>query len=433
MAVKISAQFDSSLVSSKQTERYLLITVTGVADTTKQRVPLNLSLILDRSGSMSGDNKLGLVKEAASFVVARLTEQDRVSVVVYDENVNIIAKSAHATSANRLAISAAIKQIHSGGSTNLGEGWLTGCREVAEFQSETRYIDCAWLLTDGLANAGITSQEELTAHATELRKRGVSTTTFGVGLDFNEDLLRALAEKGGGNFYFIDSSSQIKNYFEGELGERLSVVARNLALEVRFATPVSSGNFEGLNDYESTRGEGRLIMHLGDLYAGEEKQILVKVSVGAGQVGEQVNLSSLLMFTDALSGKGSEVRMTDALTLTRTSDEEAEAQPINPALKEIIGKLLGARATQEILAANKRGDYAAAGSIAASFKQQIQSASLDLEDEAVAKEVTNVDRLAEQAAAAPLGGKLAKQAHFNSHMATRSRRDYKKEDEQNKK
>lgn len=428
MAVKISAQFDNTLVSSNHTERYLLITATGVADSIKQRVPLNLSLVLDRSGSMAGENKLELVKQAACFVVERLTEQDRVSVVIYDENVNLIAKSLHATSANRQNIVSAIKQIHTGGSTNLSEGWLTGCREVAEYQAETRYVDCAWLLTDGLANAGIVSQEELTVHATELRKRGISTTTFGVGLDFNEDLLRALAEKGGGNFYFIDSSKQIKNYFEGELGERLSVVARNLALEVRFATFVSGGTLEGLNDYEATRGDGRLIMHVGDLYAGEEKQILVKVSLGAGQSGEQVKLSSLLMFTDAQSGKGSEVQVNEVLVLTRSSDAEVEAQPINPALKEIIGKVLGARAKQEILAANKRGDFAAASGVAQFYQEQVQSAGV-ADDKAVAAEIATVAKLAEAAAAAPLAPGLAKATHYSSHMAARSRRDYKKEED----
>jgi Ca-activated chloride channel family protein len=440
MTVKISAQFDNALVSGSSAERYLLVKITGVADSIKQRVPLNLSLVLDRSGSMAGDNKLKLVKEAASFVVERLTEQDRVSVVVYDDTINVIAKSVRATSANRRTISSVIKEIRSGGSTNLGEGWLTGCREVAEYQTEARYVDCAWLLTDGLANVGITNQEELTAHATELRKRGISTTTFGVGLDFNEDLLRALAEKGGGNFYFIDSSKQIKNYFEGELGERLNTVARSLALEVRFSMPrtgagsstsTSTGaadKLEGLNDYEATRGEGRLIMQLGDLYAGEEKQVLVKVSLGAGRNGEQVKLSSLLMFTDAQSGLGSEVQGSDGLTLTYTSEQEAAAASISAEMKEIMGKVLGARAKQEILAANKRGDYAEAAAQAQAYRTTTHSTGI-ADSKEVEAEIASVDSLAQAASAAPLAPKMAKSAHYSSHMATRNRQDYKKEDE----
>jgi Ca-activated chloride channel family protein len=294
---------------------------------------------------------------------------------------------------------------------------------VAEFQTEARYIDCAWLLTDGLANVGIVSQEELTNHASELRKRGISTTTFGVGLDFNEDLLRAMAEKGGGNFYFIDSSKQVKNYFEGELGERLNTVARGLALQIEFPEGVG---LDCVNNYEMSRGSSRIILQLGDMYAGEERRVLVKVTTPASPLGNQLKLNALLMFTNPKTGEGHEVRVTDDLTLTSTSDQECNAQVIEAELKEIIGQLLVARTKQEILTANRQGDYAGVQSAAAVLRQQVADAKIS-DAPAVQKELAELEQLS-QDASAPLEPAKAKGIHYSSHMSSRSRKDYKKEE-----
>src|SRR5687768_5531240 len=96
--------------------------------------------------------------------------------------------SCATTSSAKGNLERSITTIQSGGSTNLSGGWLEGCREVADHQKERGTIDRALLLTDGLANVGIVDQEELCKHASELRKRGVSTSTFGIGDDYNEDL-----------------------------------------------------------------------------------------------------------------------------------------------------------------------------------------------------------------------------------------------------
>ncbi|MGH8545902.1 MAG: vWA domain-containing protein, partial [Gammaproteobacteria bacterium] len=120
------------------------------------------------------------------------------------------------------------------GTTALAEGWFRGAEQVALHQDE-RCVNRVLLLTDGLANVGVTDPDQLEAHA-ELHRRGIQTTTFGVGADFDEALLERIALAGGGNFYFIEDAKQIPDFLTSELGEILEVVARDVAIE--FQTPI---------------------------------------------------------------------------------------------------------------------------------------------------------------------------------------------------
>ena len=159
--------------------------------------------MIDRSGSMSG-GKLQCVKEAVSNVVDLMEEKDRASLVVFDDEVQTAVAGSEMTPAFRKKMKAAIDRLGTGGSTNLAGGWAQGCDEIAKHPL-TDGINRCLLLSDGQANVGESDPERLAVHTRELARRGITTTTFGVGVDYNESLMEAMANAGSGNYYFIET------------------------------------------------------------------------------------------------------------------------------------------------------------------------------------------------------------------------------------
>ena len=242
---------------------------------------------------MHGD-KLAQVQQATCHVLDQLDARDQVALVAYDDQVQLLAPSTHVDPQARYVLKAQINALRPGGWTDLSGGWLAGCREVAA-HLHAQAVSRALLLTDGLANRGITDLEELTHHARELRQRGVATSTFGVGLDFNEHLLEALAEQGGGRFYYIAQPDQIPDVFRRELGELLTVVAREAVLTLQTPTGVA---VEVLGGIAHERSGERLRIFLGDVSAGEQRAIYTRVLTPPDALGTALVLRGELGYAD---------------------------------------------------------------------------------------------------------------------------------------
>ncbi len=298
-SLRLTAAADCSLVDIEgQSERVVRWTITAPDAPLlgPARSPLNLALVVDRSGSMAGD-KLAFARQAANHVLDLLQAQDRVTVVIYDDVIELLAPSQPVTPANRQALKVMLQTVAARGSTNLGEGWLRGAGQVAEHLNPSS-INRVLLLTDGLANQGIVSPAELASHARELRQRGVSTSTFGVGADFNEQLLASMADDGGGHFYFIETPVQIPALFQQELGELLTVVARDPRLVISGPNQAAVDLLGGLPfEYDGDR----LIVPLSHIFAREERQIFLRAVVLPGLAGSRFPIRGELAYRD-LSG-----------------------------------------------------------------------------------------------------------------------------------
>ena len=195
----------------------------------KNRMPVNVSFVLDRSGSMSGD-KLSFTKKAVTFALEHLDSEDTVSVVTFDDEVDILVPVQKAVNKDQMAI--LVKSIRPGGCTNLSGGLFKGAGLVREnFKKEQ--VNRVLLLTDGLANAGVTEPDQIVTKVKGLAENNVSVSTLGVGDDFQEDLLVDIAEAGEGNFYYIASPDNLPNIFRQELQGLLSITGQNLELRIQ--------------------------------------------------------------------------------------------------------------------------------------------------------------------------------------------------------
>lgn len=327
-----------------------------------ERPPVNLGFAVDRSGSMAG-TKLPLAKEAVGAALGRLGARDRFAIVAYDNVVDVTVPSTPATPAARAGGIEALSALSARGGTDLGGGWLTACGEVAGALTGDTVGRCL-LLTDGLANQGIVDPAELRGHAAALRARGVSTSTFGVGDDFDEELLGNLADAGGGNFYFIATADQIPAYVARELGEALTVVAREVVLDVT-APPGVGVVVVGTWPAEATRTGVRI--RLPDLVSAQELDVILRVELRAGRPGDRVTLTLALTDADGvLRSPSADVGWEFA------DDATNDRQPRDVEVDRPVAAQYAALARREASQLNRHGDYAAASDRLAKVARNIR-------------------------------------------------------------
>lgn len=275
-------EMDNSVVYAGSTQKAVIkVTLDApMAPKKEKRPPVNLTIVLDRSGSMSG-TKIQKAREAAIAALRRLGPEDMFSLVTYDHEVKTVVPSQSA--ANSEWIEGQINAITPGGNTALFAGVSQGSSEARK-HLDGRYVNRILLLSDGLANVGPSSPIELGRLGTALSKEGISVTTIGVGTDYNEDLMALMAQNSDGNTYFVESSVDLPRIFNTELGDVLSVVASKVTIEVEFPEGVRPLRIIGR---DGRVGESRVELSLNQLYGGQEKYALIEVELPAGTEGEE--------------------------------------------------------------------------------------------------------------------------------------------------
>lgn len=277
--VACRVELDRNVLPADAAQRAVIkITLAAPPPPKQNRPPVNLAIVLDRSGSMGGA-KLEKAKEAAIQALRRLEARDLFSLVIYDTQVETLVPAQSA--GNVEWIENQIRQITAGNSTALFGGVSQGAAEIRK-NLDRKYVHRIILLSDGLANVGPSTPEDLGRLGAALIKEGITVTTVGVGTDYNEDLMARLSQNSDGSTYFVEDSRDLPRIFTAELGDVLSVVAKKVTLVIECpedVRPVSVIGREG-------RIRGQTVeLFLNQLYGGQEKYVLIEVDVPAGKHG----------------------------------------------------------------------------------------------------------------------------------------------------
>lgn len=266
------------------------------AATTAKRAPLNIALVLDRSGSMAEGGKLSYAKRAAKMVIDSLQPRDRLALVEYDEVVSVMWPSAPLETP--AMIKRLINDLLPRGSTNLSGGMMQGAEQVRR-HLDGEAINRVLLLSDGLANAGITDPANIARMAREVRRAGIGISTLGLGLSYNEDLMQDIAENAGGQYHYVEAPEQLAGIFRRELQSLFQTVARDVALVFEAAPAVRTVKVFGA---AAESKHGRTLVALENFVAGEQRSLLLRLETSPLILG-QTALGTLRLSYEEVNGK----------------------------------------------------------------------------------------------------------------------------------
>lgn len=396
-----------AVCSDTTTELDVLIRIIPPSvETSATRPPLNIGLVLDRSGSMSGE-KLVMAQKAAVFAVEQLNPTDYVSVTIFDDEVQTIVPATPATDKQRII--QAIRAVCSGGSTALHDGWVEGGIQVGANLLPER-LNRIVLLTDGQANVGKTDPDAICSDVHGLFQRGISTTTLGIGIDYNEDLLEAMAKSGDGNYEFIERTSQLSQIFEKELSGLMATSGHTVSLGIE---PQQGAEVvDVFNDLERN-SFGRLL--LPNLIMGYPINVVARLTVPVRREESDICFARVA-WTEPDSGERHVIR--EVLSLPALDSRSYAALPVDPQVSEQLGMLEAARIRQQAIMEMARGDVMAARSSLRRGRDYVESCMAP--SPMASAEISDFDDLDRRLASQDVAS-ASKAAKYQNYSKRRSR------------
>ena len=414
-AVSISASLSGThLLYGEDGELFLDISLRADPAKTRKRAPINVGLVIDRSGSMAGP-KLAHAKEAARKLIYSLRDGDRLAIVTYGSDVTMVP-SRIINAESRSQLTAVVNGIVDGGGTYLSGGFERARDEVLRTSTEG-YINRVMLISDGQANEGITDLGRLNQMARAALNRGIHLTTMGVGLSFNETLMTAMAEHGGGHYYFIEDSSSMAAIFDKELKTLMTTVARKATVTMTLEPGVSLVEVYGYT-FEQT---GRTVtIRLPDIYGGQQRKIMCKLRIPANHEGKQQVAKVQLTFLDVETNR--ELASNTSSRVDITSDATRVARGTNKHVMAKAEQVIISKNLKEAMKSYGSGDVSAAQ---VRLRRQISStmrANADLKDPFLDRLVGKMKKQLEATEAAPSsarGRSLVKGAKFDAYKLSK--------------
>jgi Ca-activated chloride channel family protein len=275
--MRISAHLDVDVIAV-ETEDHLSVLIEMTAPPSPQdatpRQPSTLEVVLDRSGSMTG-GRLDGAKLALSGLIDKLDPTDNFGLVVFDHEVEVVVPAGRLR--DKPGVKHAISQLFARGNTDLSSGYLRGLQEAGRIAG--RAGATLLLISDGHANAGVTDPARLGSIAAKAHGDGITTSTLGYGLGYDEKLMSAIARGGSGNEHFAEEPDTAGALIAGEVDGLLSQTAQAASLRVSVAPQVRS--VQVLNDLPTTSTGDGIMAELGSFYSEETRKLVLTFEIPA--------------------------------------------------------------------------------------------------------------------------------------------------------
>ena len=274
------------MLADKKQTAYLRVGLRGFRFQKEKVAPINVALVIDKSGSMQGE-KIRRARDAAIMAVERMRTDDIMAVVTYSNNAEVLLPATKTT--DKESLKTAINRLSAGRSTALYDGVKKGAQEIRKFLDRNR-VNRIVLVSDGLANVGPDSPKELGLLGASLGKEGIVVTTIGLGLSYNEDLMTQLAEKSNGNHAFVENAKDLARFFDSEFGDILAVIAQEVKVTITCADGIRPVRVLG----KEAEIQGQQVqIALNQLYSEHDHLLLLEIEVPPTKADQDLMLADV--------------------------------------------------------------------------------------------------------------------------------------------
>ena len=353
--LKLEADLGQSLLpAGKSGPVYLRLSLKSLAGPkSEKRTPINATIVIDRSGSMQGD-RIEAAKEGARVALKRLSDSDKVSLVAYNHGVEVLSPAAPLRESRDKLIKA-INGLESSGTTALHAGVTEGGRQVEEYLADNA-VNRVILLSDGLANVGPSSPSDLAELGRKLASKGISVSTIGLGLDYNEDLMQRLAAASDGNHVFVERPSDLAEIFDREFGDALSVSARDITIIIECKTGFTPKRILGR---DGTISGDTIKLKLNQLHASNERYVVVELNAASVHGEGAADVADVrVTYSDLDSGKSGTAEARPSVRFS--SDAKAVEASLNKPVMSQVTQQIATENSEQAVDLRDKGDIAGA-------------------------------------------------------------------------
>jgi Ca-activated chloride channel family protein len=330
---------------------YLEAAVDRFQNEAKKRVPLNISIVIDRSGSMAGE-KIEFARKAAAGIIDQLSPEDFVSIVMYDEFIEVLQPSTPVSYKD--SIKAKLVKVKPRGSTNVWGGSEKGYEQV-KAAYRTKYVNRVLLISDGNITAGIKIPSRIIEKVQAYKDiDGITISTFGVGLDYNETLMTAMAENGSGNYYFIDRVDKMTAMFNNEINGLQNLVAQNAELHIVLPKGVL---VEKIYPFKYSQVKNEVVIRFQDLFSEDKKSLVMQFRL-EDNVSMDLSFAAKLAYTNAADNQPGIVQTASGLLPTKS--RETYLSHFNKSVAEQVILFAANENMENAMYEVDRGNYEAA-------------------------------------------------------------------------